>query len=458
MMARARTTTAVVGLGISGMSCLRFLADSDDLLVIDSRQAPANLAQAQADFSQAQFFVGDRSRDTQRWQRVDRVVVSPGIAPDDPLLAGSEGLPRLSDIDLFIEAATAPVIGITGTNGKSTVTALVGHMLRELGLQVGVGGNLGEPALDLLRAGTDVYVLELSSFQLEHSAALKLAAATVLNLSADHLDRHGSMAEYGAVKRRIYAAADFCVVNADDAQTQDVENSESCSFGVSDVADWRLGPDAQLQFQGATFASAEQFSLTGQHNMLNVLAAMALIAPVEQRSAAAVTGLPIFRGNEERYVAAAAEFSGLPHRAEFVREYADVRYVNDSKATNVGACVAALAGFPRACASKGQTPVVVLLVGGQGKEADFAPLGRAAAGCVKTAIAFGEDASALVQALDGQVLVESSLSFEAAVERARQVADAGDTVLLAPACASFDMFENFMARGDRFKELVGAFA
>jgi len=268
-------TTAVVGLGISGMSCLRHLVASDDLVVIDSRAEPVNLERARSDFPQAKFFLGATNAatiaatsGTSRWQGVDRVVVSPGIAPTDPLLAGAEALPRMSDIDLFAAATNAPVIGITGTNGKSTVTALVGHMLRELGLQVGVGGNLGEPALDLLQHDADAYVLELSSFQIEHSAALKLAAATVLNLSVDHLDRHGSMQEYGAIKRRIYAEADFCVVNADDPQTQSPPESVHSAFGTAAMADWGLSSAGELQFQGKTFAEAGDFALAGQHNLL----------------------------------------------------------------------------------------------------------------------------------------------------------------------------------------------
>jgi len=458
MTARTKLTTAVVGLGVSGMSCLRFLAPRDHLVVVDSRAQPASLERAQSDFPNARFFVGVDGADARRWQGVDRVVVSPGIAPDDALLAGSEALPRLSDIDLFVAATSAPVIAVTGTNGKSTVTALVGHMLREFGLQVGVGGNLGEPALDLLRADTDAYVLELSSFQIEHSGLLPLAAATVLNLSVDHMDRHGSMVEYGAIKRRIYTGAGFCVVNADDTQTHAGTNSHFCSFGSGHSADWGLSASGELQFQGATFASVEEFSLTGRHNMLNVLAAIALIAPTSSRIAKNLSGLPPFVANERRYVSAAASFKGLPHRAEFVREVAGVRYVNDSKATNVGASVAALAGFPKSCSARGDSPGVVLLAGGVGKDADFTPLGRAAAGRVKTALLFGEDAAGLERALSGQVPVELCAGFAVAVERARALATAGDTVLLAPACASFDMFANFMERGDRFRELVEAFA
>lgn len=453
-MATPKLTTAVVGLGLTGLSVLRHLHASDHLVVIDSREQPANLADTQREYPQAQFFIGAQSSAAQRWHNVDRVVVSPGIAPEDPLLAGSESLPTLSDIDLFAASASAPIIGITGTNGKSTVTALVGHLLQEFGLSVGVGGNLGEPALDLLHAGTEVYVLELSSFQIEHSGELPLAVATVLNLSVDHLDRHGSMAGYGAIKRRIYGGANVCVVNADDSQTQADSALQCVSFGKGANAQWALGDNSELLHQGECFAVADDFAIAGQHNLLNVLAALALVAS----AAAVLPAVPAFTGNEARYVAAASGFAGLEHRAEFIRELAGVRYVNDSKATNVGACVAALAGFPIRCGSQDHAPGVILLAGGQGKGADFAPLGPAAAGRVKTALVFGEDASLLAAALGEHTTVEASPTLEAALERARSVARAGDTVLLAPACASFDMFSSFMARGDRFRELVEAFA
>ena len=276
-------TTAVVGLGISGMSCLRHLSATDALVVIDDRLAPANLEHAKQAFPEAQFFVGPDAARPARWQGVERVVVSPGVAANDPVLAGSENLPRLSDIDLFMHQAKAPVIGVTGTNGKSTVTALLGHLLGELGVCVRIGGNLGEPALDLLDADAKVYVLELSSFQIEHSGTLPLAAAVVLNLSADHLDRHGDLANYAEIKRRVFDAAQFIVSNADDELTQpqtktaseNLASRPAATFGVASCADWRLVSRqgrSSLQFEGKSFASGDDFALSGQHNLLNLLA------------------------------------------------------------------------------------------------------------------------------------------------------------------------------------------
>ena len=451
----------MVGLGISGMSCLRHLSPTDSLVVIDDRLAPANLERAKQAFPRAQFFVGPDATRPARWQGVERVVVSPGVAANDPVLEGSENLPRLSDIDLFLRQADAPVIGITGTNGKSTVTALLGHILNELGVCVRIGGNLGEPALDLLDVSVQAYVLELSSFQIEHSRTLPLAAAAVLNLSADHLDRHGDLASYAAIKRRIFDAARCTVSNADDELTQPKSSASAATFGLSTSADWRLVPmrdagqasgqnRASLQFEGVPFASEDDFGLSGQHNLLNLLAAFALASALE------LPDLPAFADAPERYVAAAAGFTGLAHRAEFVRELRGVRYINDSKATNVGACVAALAGFENADGNA--APRVVLLAGGQGKGADFSTLSAAAKRSVKIAILYGEDAQLLERALADHTSIERCSSFEAAVTAASRAAEAGDTVLLAPACASFDMFASFTARGERFCELVGALA
>ncbi len=446
-------TTAVVGLGISGMSCLRHLSTTDALVVIDDRDAPDNLRDAKRAFPEAQFFVGQDAALPQRWHGVERVVLSPGVAANDPVLAGSEDLPRFSDIDLFMLESRAPVIGITGTNGKSTVTALLGHMLQELGVAVHIGGNLGEPALDLLSESAQLYVLELSSFQIEHSQDLALAAATVLNVSADHLDRHGSVASYAAIKRRIYSRAEFGVSNSDDALTHPeqkagAEEFRCVTFGKASDAQWRLeiqGDNGVLRHKGVAFAQSSDFALTGQHNLLNLLAAFALVAEL------GLPGLPSFENGPEPYVAAAKSFTGLAHRAEFIRELRGVRYINDSKATNVGACVAALSGFADAPQQK-----VVLLAGGQGKGADFASLGSIAARCVKTAVLFGEDAQLLEEALADHTVTLRCGDFAEAVAAAQRVALDGDTVLLAPACASFDMFASFADRGERFRDLVEA--
>ena len=456
-------TTAIVGLGISGMSCLRHLSATDALVVIDDRMEPANLEAAKLAFPEARFYVGEDAKEPNRWEGVERVVLSPGVAANDPVLAGSEELPRLSDIDLFMAQARAPVIGITGTNGKSTVTALVGHMLERLGVTVRVGGNLGEAALDLLNESVQAYVLELSSFQIEHSASLPLAAATVLNVSVDHLDRHGDMNNYASIKRRIYSAAQASVSNADDPLTSPDavlqkavlprKKSHNSQFGEQAQARWRLRSVEKLicERDGLKFADADDFALKGQHNLLNILAAFALIEAVEAELVPA--GLPTFTASPARYVAAAADFTGLDHRAEFVRELRGVRYVNDSKATNVGASVAALSGYSSAQCSGRR---VVLLAGGQGKGADFTPLGPAAARSVKAALLFGEDAQQLEVALASYTSVKIITSFEEALSAASVLAAPGDTVLLAPACASFDMFKSFAARGERFRELVEA--
>lgn len=454
-MTQTSAATAIVGLGVSGLSCLRYLHGREPLVVVDSRSEPPMLAAARAAFPEVEFRLGQAPAD---WHGIERLVLSPGVAVDDHLLDGSEGLPRTSDIDLFVAAADAPIIGITGTNGKSTVTALVGHILANLGVRAAIGGNLGEPALELLAEAPEVYVLELSSFQLEHAAPLPLAAAAVLNVSPDHLDRHGTLEQYAALKRRIFSRAGACVFNADDSATtpRSVERLASdeglrCSFGTDGAADFQLqdgvsGPQFALPAGQVDALTAGSFA--GRHNQLNLLAALALVAAAR---------LPQLAGNAvaaERYVEAAADFGGLAHRCEVVAERAGVTFVNDSKATNVGACIAALDGLS-GCATRRR---ILLLAGGVGKGADFSPLATAVQQHVKQALLFGVDAQLLEDALVGAAPVAQYPTLDAAVTAAAQAAETGDVVLLAPACASFDMFDNFEARGTAFRQLVEALA
>ncbi len=457
----AAPATAIIGLGVSGLSCLRFLygrSDCGPLVVFDSRVAPPGLAAARAEFGNVDYQLGGcRAPD---WSRIKRLIVSPGIAPTDPLLRGSEHLQRLSDIDLFTGAAAAPIVGITGTNGKSTVTALLGHMFKKLGFDVPVGGNLGQPALDLLDPRAQAYVLELSSFQLENSSSLSLAVATVLNLSDDHLDRHGTIAAYGAIKRRIYTDASICVFNLDDPATfpkrpaspPQASVQTQSSFG-SQSADWSVqqtNSQVQLIHKGTAFADAAEFGLVGRHNQFNLLAAFALTDALARASV--LPQLTNFAANPAAYVRAARGFKGLVHRCELIAEIDGVRYVNDSKATNVGACVAALEGLGSRCAQR--QPRIILLAGGQGKGANFSPLVAPIQRHTKLVLLFGEDARLLDAVLPQNVARAHSHDLRAAVVQARAAALPGDLVLLAPACASFDMFDDFGARGDAFRSCV----
>jgi UDP-N-acetylmuramoylalanine--D-glutamate ligase len=396
----------VVGLGLSGQSALNFLHKQGLAAVgTDSRHGGFQRPQ------------GDKSGVTQ-------AIVSPGVALDDPFVQGliNDGIEVIGDTELFARHVKAPVIGITGSNGKSTVTTLVGDMALAAGIKVAVGGNLGTPALDLLADDVQLYVLELSSFQLESTHSLRCHAAAWLNLSEDHLDRHHTMQAYSAAKARIFKGCGVAVVNADDPATR--EGSEQAQSVVA-------FNDRDLPFDAGIL------KIAGRHNHANAYAAWLL---------AEAAGIP-----EAARLHALSHFTGLPHRCKFVAEVAGVRYYNDSKGTNVGSTLAALKGF--------DAPLI-WLGGGQGKGQDFAPLKPVLAEKARLAVVFGQDKVLLARALSGKggvsVLVEDTLAE--ALESIREYAKAGDTVLLSPACASLDQFKNYNERGQVFEDTVRGFA
>ncbi|MCZ6711386.1 MAG: UDP-N-acetylmuramoyl-L-alanine--D-glutamate ligase [Gammaproteobacteria bacterium] len=432
--------TAIIGLGITGVSALRYLYGHDELVVLDTRAEPPNAAAVRREFPDAQYRF-----DVQRYDYVgvDRVVVSPGVALGSCLVeaARKQRVELISDIDLFCQAARAPIIAITGTNGKSTVTSLVGHLLQALGNSPGVGGNLGQPALDLLDEARDSYVIELSSFQLERLGRHHFRAATILNVSEDHLDRHGSLRAYQASKQRIYRDCRLVVANRMDRWTlpdSPVELGERqlVSFGLDapGTNEWGI-VDGRLSRGADSVLAVEDLPIAGLHNALNVLAAFALVWS---------------DGVDTQVLADAARaFTGLPHRCERIADVDGVNYVDDSKATNIGATLAALHGL-----GSSLQPNLVLIAGGEGKDADFAPLREPVGRFVKHVILLGVDAAAIEAALDSVVPVSHVESLAAAVARASSVASRGDLVLLSPACASFDMFENFSDRGEHFAAAV----
>jgi UDP-N-acetylmuramoylalanine--D-glutamate ligase len=334
------------------------------------------------------------------------------------------------------------VAGITGTNGKSTVTTLLGRMAQRAGLAVRVGGNLGEPALDLLASGTALYVLELSSFQLENTSHLACRAATVLNVSADHLDRYASIGEYAAAKARIFARCDTAVVNLDDplvmAMPRAARRTLSFSLRAAVGADYAVAmhDGAWWLTRGAEpLLPVARLRIKGLHNAANALAALALGEALELPRAAMLDEL--------------TEFAGLPHRSQWVAEVRGVSYVNDSKGTNVGATLAAVGGM---------AGPLVMIAGGDGKNQDFAPLAAAFRGKVRHAVLIGRDAPLLARALAGVCTLETCTTLPAAVQAAARAAQPGDTVLLSPACASLDMFRDYTQRGAVFAAAVGELA
>jgi UDP-N-acetylmuramoylalanine--D-glutamate ligase len=435
--------SVVVGLGKTGASCVRYLAKRGDRVsATDTRLAPPGLAQLGELAASVELRLG--GLDLSLLEGASQVLMSPGVSLDEPIAraARARGIDVLGDVELFARDVHAPVIGVTGTNGKSTVTTLVARMAAAAGRRVLAGGNLGEPALDLLvHPAPDLYVLELSSFQLETTSSLKLQAAVVLNVSADHLDRYPSVAAYAQAKERILSRASTVVLNADDPWVAAMRSRQTSSDAVqvsfsiertdTDFSLIRSGGQIFLARRGERLLDAARMKITGLHNAANALAALALGEAV---------GLP-----RSAMLEALESFPGLSHRSSWVADIGGVRYIDDSKGTNVGAAIAAVAGMPGP---------LVMIAGGEGKGQDFAPLGKAFQGKVREAVLIGKDAPAIAAALKGTCRTETVSSMEAAVSRAHRIAVAGDTVLLSPACASFDMFRDYGHRGDVFAAAV----
>ena len=401
--------------------------------VMDTRVAPAGLDKLP---EAVERYVGGLNED---WLlTADLIVASPGIALAHPSLsaAADAGVEIVGDIELFCREAQAPVVAITGSNGKSTVTSLVGEMAKAAGMNVGVGGNIGLPALMLLDPERELYVLELSSFQLETTSSLRAVAATILNVTEDHMDRYPlGLQQYRAAKLRIYENARACIVNADDALTMPVRGAdERCiSFGV-DVGDYHLNRqqgETWLRVKGEKVLNVKEMKISGQHNYSNALAALAL---------ADAAGLP-----RASSLKALTTFAGLAHRFQLVLEHNGVRWINDSKATNVGSTEAALNGLHL-------DGTLYLLLGGDGKSADFTPLSRYLTGDNIRLYCFGRDGAQLA-ALRPDVAVQTETMEQAMRQIAPQVVP-GDMVLLSPACASLDQFKNFEQRGDIFARLA----
>jgi len=439
--------SVVVGLGLTGLSCARFLAKhGTNFSIVDSRDNPPNIDVVRKEFPNVDIRVGEL--DPEYLKSAHEIVLSPGLDPKHPALqaARESGVRIRGDIDLFAEHVRAPLVAITGSNGKSTVTTLLGEMAKEAGKNVRVGGNLGTPALELLDGDADLYVMELSSFQLELVDMLNADVVCLLNISEDHMDRYDSKLEYLQAKQRIFRGAKTVVVNDDEPLSQPLQaqNMKLVHYGLHGLdlnkfsySEERLGASLMRGFE--TIVDVSELGMGGQHNYSNALAALAM---------GSAAGLPL-----DAMIRALKSFKGLPHRCENVRALEGVTYINDSKATNGGAAAAAISGFGARLKDTGK---IVLIAGGDAKGAALKELSQPVAEYARCVIVFGEDAEVLLSAINDVVPTIRVSNLEEAVSAARAYAQQGDVVLFSPACASFDMFKNFEHRGDVFKEEVCA--
>jgi len=437
--------TLVLGLGKTGLSCARYLQGQGvTVAVMDSRQSPPELARACRELPDLALFLG--GFDPEVIRTAERLVVSPGISLREPPIAAAKarGMPVVGDVELFAQAVCAPVAAVTGSNGKSTVTTLLGQMARLDGVRVAVGGNLGPPALDLLDDGVELYVLELSSFQLESTRSLTPEAATVLNVSADHMDRYDDLADYAAAKARILSGARTGVLNLDDSRVRAMAGIADRGIGfflrppetASDFGLLEHSGEPWLGRGGDRLLPAGEVAAKGRHNLANALAALAMGQACGLSEAAMLGALRTFRG--------------LPHRTTLVANKGDLDWYDDSKGTNPGATMAALNGL----IDPADPRRVILIAGGDCKGADFAALALAVEQAARAVVLIGRDAPMIERALDGRARILHAKDMREATRRALEAAWPGDCVLLSPACASFDMFENYAHRGREFAAAV----
>ena len=439
----------VLGLGETGLSMVRWLsAQHANLRVADTRSAPPSLVQASQYVAAEQIFCGNFN--DALFDGIELIAISPGVPLHDAVVARAiaRGIEVVGDIELFAQSLPKDnrphILAITGANGKTTVTSMVEHICKAAGKDAVAAGNISPAVLDIvLERGAnqpEVWVLELSSFQLETTYSLHADAATVLNISEDHLDRYADMAEYSAAKARIYSGCGIQVLNRDDERCMSMARAEckTITFGLS-----RPGTESEFGIERADgeiwlmqgkqrLLKASELQVAGLHNVANALAALALSSAID---------FPM-----DTLVEALRSFKGLPHRVERVAEMDGITYYDDSKGTNVGATVAALQGL--GCKS-------VLIAGGEGKGQNFAPLNSAVAQHARAVVLIGRDAPLIAAALNGSgVKVVRAENMQDAVHQATRLAQRGDAVLLSPACASFDMFRNYKHRAEVFIQSV----
>lgn len=431
--------TLVVGLGVTGLSVVRYLYElGERIIVVDSRDLPPAMKVLKQEYPDVVLHTGRFEPDL--FVNARRIVVSPGVPLSESVLqsAKDQGVEITGDIDLFAREVTVPVVGITGSNGKSTVTTLLSAMVKNSGVNVLMGGNIGTPVLDILSDEAELYVLELSSFQLETLASLPMEVAVVLNISSDHQDRYDDLASYALSKQVIYENAENLVVNRDDALAgQNLSSSkQNIGFTLNEPGDndfglRSYGGESWLCHGQEKLLPVAALKIKGSHNVSNALAALAM---------GSLLNVPL-----QSMLNTLENFGGLEHRTQWIAEINGVHWFNDSKATNVGASLAAIEGLPG---------THVLIAGGEGKQADFSPLKQVAKERLRAVVLIGRDAGIIEQALGNVVPVVYAVDMEDAVKKAAELAQSGDNVLLSPACASFDMFQNFEHRGVAFIQSV----
>jgi len=434
----------IVGLGKTGLSCFRYLSNQGlNVAITDSREEPPELLELRAEFESASVYLGQINE--QVLLASDQIILSPGVSLDNKSIKLSieNNIPVFGDIELFCQKAQAPIIAVSGSNGKSTVTTIVAEMTRLAGLKTYVGGNIGIPALDLLSDSTpDLYVLELSSFQLETTYSLNAHASVVLNVSPDHMDRYSSLKDYVNTKKRIYSGQGLMVLNKDEEYIHSIIDSKRdtiyFSLGAPEGENFGLinhNNEVWLSQGNEKIINKNQLKIKGEHNISNALAAMALAGAVNVPTNIMADVLK--------------NFTGLEHRCQLVREIDNVSWYNDSKATNVGACIASITGL---C----ELGNIILIAGGDSKGADLSGLNPIVKKYIKRVFLFGIDANKLADVMGSDVDKEFVNNMNEAVKGASKIADPDDIVLLAPACSSLDMYKNYQQRGDAFISAIDA--
>jgi UDP-N-acetylmuramoylalanine--D-glutamate ligase len=437
--------TLIIGLGTTGLSVVRYLTNKKrKFAVTDSRLSPPGKTELNADYAQVPSYFGHF--EVSVFLKAEQLIVNPGIAVTTPEIRQAEknGAEIVGDIELFAREANAPVIAITGSNGKTTVTTLLKLMAKRSQVVAQTGGNIGTPALDLLAADnvteTELYILELSSFQLETTRSLKTVTAVVLNISEDHLDRYDGIEHYATTKGSIYNNCEYCLVNRDDVVAMTLaEGKKSLSFGLDEPNKGHYGlreKDNKIWLAKGNqyLLPVNEMKLPGKHNQANALAALAM---------GEIVGL-----KQSAMLAVLTDYVGMDHRTQWVAKIAGIDWYNDSKGTNVGATLAALEGLDGS---------IVLILGGQGKGADFSPLKDGVKNNARAVVLIGEDANLISDILGDVVPKVHASSMAHAVALAATLARVNDNVLLSPACASFDMFENYQARGYAFIDCVNEY-